>query len=78
MGEKIKVLADIKHFLDVELNKASIKGGPRYIHIQNDKVRFCITETDFLQMAVNIKKSGEIFQYNKRINDGLCWTEKKF
>lgn len=71
MGEKIKVLTNIQNLLDVELNKASVQGGPRYIHIQNDKIRFCITENDFLQMAVSIKKSGEMFKYNKGIDDVL-------
>lgn len=65
MGEKIKILTDINDFLDIELNKASIQGGPRYIHIQNEKVRFCLTEGDFLQIALNIKKSSEMFKYNK-------------
>jgi hypothetical protein len=71
MGEKIKILTKINDFLDIELNKASVKGGPRYIHIQNEKVRFCLTENDFLQIALNIKKSSEMFKYNKGMKNKL-------
>ena len=65
MGEKIKILKKI------DLNKSSVKGVPRYIHIKNEIVRFCLTENDFLQIALNIKKSSEMFKYNKGMKNKL-------
>lgn len=67
MGEKIKVINNVYNMFDIELNKATIPGGPRYIHVQNDKVRFCVTERDFLQMSVSIRKAIDTFKHNKGI-----------
>lgn len=67
MGEKIKNIEKAFGFLDIELNKATIEGGPRYIHIQNPKVRYCITESEFLQIAVTLKKAIKVFKHNKGI-----------
>lgn len=67
MGEKIRVINSINGFLDIELNKATFSGGPRYIHIQNPKIRFCITESEFLQMATTILKGEKILKHNKHL-----------
>lgn len=62
MGEKIKVVGNYKGLLDVELNKASTKGGNRWIHIQNEKFRLCLSESDFLAAAGAIIKAGHKFE----------------
>lgn len=69
MGEKIKIINSIEGIFEVEINKATYAGGPRYIHLQNDKFRFCITEKEFLQIAITLRKAGEVFKYNKGLGE---------
>lgn len=68
MGEIIKKVGAItigSKTFDVELNKATYVGGPRYIHIQNPKFRYCLTEADFYQFASEILKSRKHLMWNK-------------
>ena len=67
MGEKIKTIASLNDSMEIELNKATQKGGPRYIHIQNPSFRFCVTEKEFLEIAIALKKSLNIFKQNKKL-----------
>ena len=69
MGEKIKVMNNVKNFLDIELNKATYQGGPRYIHIQNPQFRFCLTESEFLQVSAAIMKAGTMLKHNKKTGE---------
>lgn len=69
MGEKIKVLGTVFDFLDIELNKATFNGGPRYIHIQNQKIRFCVSESVFMQLASSILKAETVFENNKQMEE---------
>lgn len=60
MGEKIKVLSQANvgsSVFDIELNKESFIGGPRYVHIQNSTIRYNMTEVEFLQIATAIIKA---------------------
>lgn len=71
MGEIIRKLGTISFMnqaYDIELNKPVTKEGVNEIHIQNDKVRLAIPESEFLQMAACLRlakrqldliKSGE-------------------
>lgn len=68
MGEKIRIINNYNDFLDVELNKSTYAGGPRYIHIQNNKFRFCTTESEFLQISAAILKAGAMLKHNKRMD----------
>lgn len=69
MGEKIRNIGEIKlaksSFI-VELNKATFKNGPRYVHIQNDKLRYNLTESDFAELVLQINKSAEKIKRMKR------------
>lgn len=65
MGEKIKNLASLSNIIDVELNKATYEGGPRYIHLQNPNFRFCVTEKEFLEMTIALKKAIKYFKHYK-------------
>lgn len=62
MGEKIKNIGKYKQFMDIELNKASIQGGDRWIHIQNSKFRLCVSERDYISAAIAILKAGRKFE----------------
>lgn len=62
MGEKIKVVGNYQGLLDIELNKASTIGGNRWIHIQNEKFRLCLSERDYLAAAGAIIKAGHRFE----------------
>lgn len=70
MGEKIKDLASIKiantDFV-VELNKATVNGGNRFIHLQNKDFRLCLTEKEYIMMASSLLKSQDNFKYNKKV-----------
>ena len=70
MGEKIKDLAKASindnEFL-IELNKATVNGGPRYIHLQNNSFRLCITEREYMQIACSLLKSKKNFLHNKGV-----------
>lgn len=67
MGEKIRIVGEYGGILDVELNKASVQGGNRWIHIQNDKFRLCVPEKDYVMAAVAVMKAGEKFRGIKEI-----------
>lgn len=68
MGERIRDLANAdiggKAFV-IELNKSTYKGGPRYIHLQNKDMRLCMTESEYIQIAVSLLKSRKNFLHNK-------------
>lgn len=69
MGEKIKDIKTIKIGntpLTVELNEATVKGGDRWIHLQNKSIRVQFTESDFLKILACILKAEERLKYNKR------------
>lgn len=68
MGEKIKVLSQIKvnlSVLDIELNKETVSDGPRYIHIQNEFVRYNLTEIEFIQLATAMNKAKKYLLHIK-------------
>lgn len=71
MGEKIRDIGKIKIGkvdFDVELNKATSTNGPRYIHIQNPKFRYCLTESDFYQFGSEILRAKKHFLWEKKGN----------
>lgn len=58
MGEKIKTFGNI--FLagsefEVELNKATVKNGPRYVHLQNERIRLNLSEEEFVKMLSAVR-----------------------
>ncbi len=60
MGEIIKRLtetADLESGFFVELNHATERNGPRYVHIQNERFRLNMTEQDFLRIAASLCKA---------------------
>ncbi|MBE5980973.1 MAG: hypothetical protein E7249_17905 [Paenibacillaceae bacterium] len=54
MGEVIRIIKEVSlsggKFM-IELNHGTEKNGLRDIHIQNEKFRLSVPETEFLQMA---------------------------
>lgn len=65
MGEVLKDVARLNNNTIIELNKATYKGGPRYIHVQNDQFRFCVTEQVYIEMAAAVQKAVEKFRHMK-------------
>lgn len=68
MGEKIKDIKTIQignSSLNVELNEATVKGGNKWIHVQNNFVRVQFSENDFIKILACILKSEERLKYNK-------------
>lgn len=74
MGEKIRDIGTIKigkTQFEIELNKATSSRGPRYIHIQNPKFRYLLTERDFYQFSAEILRAKKHFLWSKGDgNDG--------
>ncbi|MDR0606674.1 MAG: hypothetical protein LBG80_20575 [Bacteroidales bacterium] len=70
MGEKIRDLGEINLFersMTVELNKATYKNGPRYIHIQNNNGRYQLTEEEFIKFVCIANKSAYQLRYLKNM-----------
>ena len=68
MGEIIRTIKKYEGF-DVELNKSTTLGGPRYIHLQNPKGRVCITETEFVQILSSIYAADKQLRINKLLGE---------
>ena len=76
MGEKIKIVGNLKvgsSNFDIELNKATIPNGPRYIHIQNPSFRYCLTERDYCQFVADVMRAKKHFDWNKEVK--WIWTK---
>ena len=72
MGEKIKVLSEISignNNLEIELNKATFHGGPRYIHLQNGVFRLNFTESEFIQVVTIMNKAAKKLKALKKIEE---------
>jgi hypothetical protein len=68
MGEKIKTITSLKiksTEVEIELNKESIIGGPRYIHIQSDDFRMSLTESEYIQLVLTVNKARKQLEYVK-------------
>lgn len=72
MGEKIKDLGYIKlsnqNFV-VELNKATVPNGPRYIHLQNSNFRLQMEEQEFIKFVCMANKAKFNIQHIKNMGD---------
>lgn len=66
MGELLKEINRVDG-IRVEINKGNSEGGLRNIHVQNEHFRFCVSEKDFIEMAVSIKKAIKVLKHNKGI-----------
>ena len=71
MGEKIKDITKIKlHDMEVNIelndgNAASRKS--KYIHIQNDRFRLEVTDSEFLQLAMAVRVAANKLRKYKKI-----------
>lgn len=52
MGIVIKEMAKFKNGFVLELNAPQQLGGPKQLHIQNESMRFQLSEEEFLQLAI--------------------------
>lgn len=72
MGEKLKVIDTINlkdTAFDIELNAGSARSKkPFYIHIQNNRFRLALPDTEFIQMAVAIRSAAEKIKTYKKID----------
>ena len=82
MGEKIKVitqtkLRDVEY--DIELNDGTAKSKkPQYIHIQNERFRLALSDSEYVQMAIAIRAAAKKIQDYKDIDaEGLLNEYKK-
>ena len=70
MGEKIKDLGYVKllnqNFV-VELNKATVPNGSRYIHLQNSNFRLQMEEQEFIKFVCMANKAKFNLQHIKNI-----------
>jgi len=67
MGEWIRNIGEL-HFgntaFRVEINEPEWKGGDKLIHVQNEKFRFVMTESEFLQIGTLAMQAREnLMQY---------------
>ena len=73
MGEWIKDIGKI-HIGDktfrVEINESEVKNGEKLIHIQSQKFRFVLTQTEFIQMGTLALQARENLKNYKEISDG--------
>ncbi len=74
MGEKIRDISkvDMKNlsFL-IELNDGTVNARkPQYIHLQNDRFRLALSDSEFIQMAVAIRAAGKKIKEYKSFEDG--------
>ena len=73
MGEKIKDISniDLDSFkFTIELNDGSAASKkPLHIHLQNERFRLDIPDSEFLQMAVAIRTAGKIIEATKNLED---------
>lgn len=68
MGELLRKIGtlDMKDFqLDVELNNPSANGLERSVHLQNQKFRLEMSESEFYQVAGAILESYRQFEWIK-------------
>jgi hypothetical protein len=71
LGEKIKTISIIKvktTEFEIELNKESIIGGPRSLHIQNKDFRMGLTESEYIQLVLAVNKARRQLEYFKGMN----------
>ena len=70
LGEVLKIVKETKlgggKFL-IEQNEPLVNGGPRVMHIQNEKFRMEMTEPEFLKIA------SAIVYARKRFDDMKGW-----
>ena len=73
MGKKLYVvsqvnLQDMK--LDIELNDGTSKSKkPQYIHLQNDRFRLALSDSEYVQMAVAIREGAKKVMKKKKMKD---------
>lgn len=75
MGEKLYVVSQIEMKdmkLDIELNDGTVKARkPQYIHLQNERFRLALSDTEYVQMAVAIRAAARKLEKQKN------WKDKK-
>lgn len=54
---------------EIELNRATREGGPRYVHLQNASGRLNLTEREFLQVAAILGKAAKKLRSLKQLED---------
>lgn len=74
MGEKIKVISQVKlkdMTLDIELNDGTAQSKkPQYIHLQNDRFRLALSDSEYVQMAIAIRSA------NKKLKAYKCLSQE--
>jgi len=72
MGEKIKDLLKLKisnNDFNLELNKPTYNGGPRYIHLQSNRFRYNFTEIEFIEIVLQMNKAAKKIKTLKNIEE---------
>lgn len=74
MGEKIRDISRVRlrgmDFL-IELNDGTVKSRkPQYIHLQNERFRLALSDSEFIQMAIAIRTAGQKIRDYKELDDG--------
>lgn len=75
MGEKIRVISQLKlrdMSMDIELNDGTAqKKKPQYIHLQNERFRLALSDSEYIQMAAAIRSA------NKKLREYKMNLEEK-
>lgn len=74
MGEKISDISQVNikglNFL-IELNDGTVKARkPQYIHLQNERFRLALSDSEFVQMAVAVRAAGKKIREYKELSGG--------
>lgn len=72
MGERLYDISEIKlkdMSLKVELNDGTAESKkPQYIHLQNDRFRLALSDSEYVQMAIAIRAASKKLKKRKGLN----------
>ena len=72
MGERLYDISEIKlkdMSLKIELNDGTAESKkPQYIHLQNDRFRLALSDSEYVQMAIAIRAASTKLKKRKGLN----------
>lgn len=71
MGEIIRIVSRVRlkdMSLNIELNDGTVKAKkPQYIHLQNERFRLALSDSEYIQMAIAIRTAASKMLKQKKI-----------
>ncbi len=72
MGERLYDISEIQlkdMSLKIELNDGTAESKkPQYIHLQNDRFRLALSDSEYVQMAIAIRTASKKLSKRKGLN----------